>query len=187
MKHCMLDLETLDNGPQSAIISIGACKFGPETNEIGEKFHAHIDWDDALKHGTVSGGTLKWWMKQSDEARMAVVDAPTVKLATALEMLATFFKGSTYVWGNGATFDITILENAYGRENAPWKFFNVRDVRTVVHMAKGLCEKDEFQFEGIRHDAADDAVHQARYVSKMWQILRAKEITHIINTSTDGA
>lgn len=188
MDSVMIDLETLDNTATSAIISIGACKFDPEANDdkvIGQTLHLHVDWDDAIQNGTVSGDTLKWWIKQNDESRNAIINAPTVKLATALEMLSMFFKGSTYIWGNGSTFDISILENAYGRNNAPWNFFDVRDVRTVVHLADGMLNKNDFPFIGIKHDASDDAVHQAIYVSAMWKLLRCKEPTHIYNISTD--
>ncbi|MCV5360349.1 3'-5' exoribonuclease, partial [Escherichia coli] len=39
MKHLMIDLETMDNKPTSAIASIGAVFFDPETGEMGEQFY----------------------------------------------------------------------------------------------------------------------------------------------------
>lgn len=173
MRHVMIDLETFDTGPRAAIISIGACFFDPETGEIGDKFHIGIDWNDAIKRGTVSGDTLRWWFAQEPSAIERLLNLPTVPVETALRDLSNFCGwANPYVWGNGSTFDITILENAYGRDQAPWKFWNTRDVRTVVHMARGILEKDQISFEGVQHDALDDAIYQAKYVSEMWQVLR---------------
>ncbi|MFM2590025.1 3'-5' exoribonuclease domain-containing protein [Vibrio sp. TBV020] len=38
MKNLMIDLETMGNSSNAAIVSIGACFFEPSTGEIGEKF-----------------------------------------------------------------------------------------------------------------------------------------------------
>ena len=57
----------------------------------------------------------------------------------------------------------------YGMK-APWQYFNVRDVRTVVELGemKGYT-KDVVEFEGTPHVALDDAKPQARYVSLITQ------------------
>lgn len=39
MKHVMLDLETMGNGPRAAIVSIGAVFFDPLTGELGVVVH----------------------------------------------------------------------------------------------------------------------------------------------------
>jgi len=79
-----------------------------------------------------------------------------------------------YVWGNGATFDISILEAAYRQRGIPipWAFWNIRDVRTIAALAWPHVKKDHTEFVGVPHRALDDAKHQARYVSAMWQHLR---------------
>jgi inhibitor of KinA sporulation pathway (predicted exonuclease) len=46
---------------------------------------------------------------------------------------------------------------------SPWKFWNVRDVRTVVDIMK--INPKEFIFNGIKHNALDDAVHQVKYMT----------------------
>ncbi|EQA7358075.1 3'-5' exonuclease [Enterobacter hormaechei] len=48
-----------------------------------------------------------------------------------------------------------------------------RDVRTVVEMGKAISfdPKRDMPFEGTRHSALDDAIHQAKYVSAIWQKL----------------
>ncbi|EMP5336427.1 3'-5' exoribonuclease, partial [Citrobacter freundii] len=47
------------------------------------------------------------------------------------------------------------------------------DVRTVVEMGKviGIDPKRDMPFDGTRHSALDDAIHQAKYVSSIWQKL----------------
>ena len=46
----------------------------------------------------------------------------------------------------------------------------MRDVRTVVAMARGIVEKPDMA--GVAHHAGEDAEHQARYVCAMWRTLR---------------
>ena len=81
------------------------------------------------------------------------------------------------VWGNGSTFDITILENAYkiiGDIPHPWKFWNIRDLRTLVNAASviGFNHK-QLKHVGVYHDALADAVHQAK--------IAANALNYIIN------
>jgi hypothetical protein len=76
------------------------------------------------------------------------------------------------VWGNGSTFDCTILRSAYTTVSGeipagcPWDFWQERDVRTVValgHVAGSPDHKNETYFKGTRHNCVDDAAHQAAY------------------------
>lgn len=176
LDHIMIDLETLGTKQHSIFISIGACRFNPHNGQIGDKFHQLIDWDSAVKAGrTVDGSTIKWWFQQSDAARKEVVRHGK----PLMDVMKSFGKWvrqnpASKVWGNGATFDIAILENAYHELFGvlPWDCWNVRDVRTIVDLATGKISRDEMKFEGTQHNALDDAVHQAKYVSKMWQALR---------------
>lgn len=52
-------------------------------------------------------------------------------------------------------------------------FYNERDVRTIVDLGQsiGFDPKRDMPFDGIKHDALADAIHQARYVSAIWQLL----------------
>ncbi|HEM0000754.1 TPA: 3'-5' exoribonuclease, partial [Escherichia coli] len=47
------------------------------------------------------------------------------------------------------------------------------DVRTIVQLgeAVGFYAKNMIPFEGTPHNALDDARHQAKYVSAIWQKL----------------
>lgn len=175
MKHLMIDLETLGKTPQAPIVAIGAVYFDPMTGELGDTFYVAIDFGSACERRTPDASTIKWWLGQSDAARSAVVKGKE-DMREALRGLIQFIKannGAT-VWGNGATFDISMLEDCIRqyRGTVPWDFWAVRDVRTVVEMGelKGI-KRDSVKFEGTPHHALDDAKHQARYVSKMYSAL----------------
>jgi len=52
--------------------------------------------------------------------------------------------------------------------------YNDRDVRTIVDLGRALLgfdPKKDMPFTGERHNALDDAIHQAKYVSAIYQAL----------------
>lgn len=171
MKDIMIDIETLGTTYGCAVLSIGAVRFDRNTGEIGDKFYASMG-QQAQKYGHASQSTLDWWEQQSPEAKEAAFSGTEDPVAVA-NTLASGIDKNDLVWGNGSIFDITILESWFASVNVavPWKFWNVRDVRTVVDLSP-LNVKD-FAREGIHHNALDDAIHQAKYISAMIQSLRA--------------
>ena len=177
MDHLMIDLETMGTAPDAPILAIGAARFDPLNGAVTATFYRAIDPADAFKHGVVSGETFKWWMKQADEARLAVI-AGTDTLDNALYEFHQFYRQrceGACVWGNGATFDISLLERAYHQlwpdQGAPWGFRAVRDCRTINDVASGLYP-DIPRAKGVAHNALDDAIYQAEWVSAAWQALR---------------
>lgn len=170
LRHCMIDLETLDLKPSSKIVSIGAVIFDPRQSKLGETFYMELD-HKAQKNRTqddTPDGTVAWWKKQSPAVKKALKG--TDLLADALEELDFFLPKDVKVWGNGSIFDIAILEDAYRQLDIeiPWKFWNVLDMRTV----KAVYEAGRGGFSracgGNKHNALDDAVHQAESVCIMW-------------------
>ncbi|HAO9131241.1 TPA: exonuclease [Escherichia coli] len=178
--HLMIDLETMGTNTNAPIVVIGAVFFDPQTGEIGPVFYIVISLTDAMNTGTVpDGGTIKWWLKQSSEARAAIL-TDQVKLKDALSRFREFINEYSdekfvQVWGNGATFDNAILRTSYERLDipCPWRYHNDRDVRTIVELGKTIDfdARILIPFEGVRHNALDDARHQAKYVSAIWQKL----------------
>ena len=73
MKHVMLDLETMGNGPRAAIVSIGAVFFDPLTGELGAEFEAAIDLRSSAKSGEIDPDTVLWWLGQGEEARAGLI------------------------------------------------------------------------------------------------------------------
>ncbi len=167
-----IDLETLNLVPSSHILAIGAARFDLVTGIVSDTFERTVEMinqDDR----TVDMSTIKFWLGQSDEARRALISESTVSLEQALRDFAMFVQEDDVVWGNGATFDISIMEHAYNYK-APWKYFNVNDMRTIVRVAeciKGFNKRD-VQFVGEPHKALDDAVHQAKVIHLAYKSLR---------------
>ena len=84
LNDVMLDLETIGQHSNAVIVSIGAVFFNPLTGNIGAEFYQVIDIEDAMKYGEVDGSTLKWWMKQNDDARSIFNTNDTMPLKDAL-------------------------------------------------------------------------------------------------------
>lgn len=181
MNNLMIDLETMGNKPNAPIVSIGAVFFDPSTGELGPDFYQVVSLKSAIAGGAVPDPeTIIWWMQQSEEARMAICDEDAITISAALIKLNTFILDNSgidkvQVWGNGATFDNVILRASYDRELIPcmWKFWNDRDVRTIVELGRqiGINPRRDIPFEGDRHNALADAKHQAKYLSAIWKRL----------------
>jgi hypothetical protein len=176
MKHLMIDLETMGSIFNAPVLAIGAVMFDPNTGELGDRFYGAIDIADACRHGLPSGETIKWWMGQGDDARKAAV-AGTQSAETVFAGFRAFIQKQTAdvcPWGNGATFDISILEYAFLKitgDVAPWKFWNVRDCRTIKEIANEAGCSFDGPRAGTHHHALDDAIHQAQWVSHYWRHL----------------
>lgn len=178
--HLVIDLETMGTNINAPIVVIAGVLFDPQTGEIGLVFYKVISLVDAMKSGGIPDGeTIEWWLKQSSEARSALL-MDQIPLDDALLQLREFIDENAdekfiQVWGNGATFDNTILRRSYERLGipCPWRYYNDRDVRTIVELGKaiGFDARATVPFEGVRHNALDDARHQAKCVSAILQKL----------------
>ena len=172
-----IDLETLGTSPRSAIIAIGAVRFSPITGEVDMEntFYKRIDWNSATRGRQVSGDTLRWWMGQSNEARKEITKGGN-STKQVLEEFYGWFPSGGKAWGNGAAFDVAMLEDALLQVGlvAPWKFWDVRDMRTVVAIGAGIADKNAIQRAGTHHNALDDAAHQARTIAHIWRAVIGK-------------
>ncbi|MZW92285.1 exonuclease, partial [Escherichia coli] len=154
--HLMIDLETMGKNPDAPIISIGAIFFDPQTGDMGPEFSKTIDLETA--GGVIDRDTIKWWLKQSREAQSAIM-TDEIPLDDALLQLREFIDENSgeffvQVWGNGANFDNTILRRSYERQGipCPWRYYNDRDVRTIVELGKAIDfdARTAIPFEGER-------------------------------------
>ncbi|QMA42616.1 3'-5' exoribonuclease [Citrobacter freundii] len=183
--HLMVDLETMGSGPDAPIVSIGAVYFDPSTGNTGAEFYQVVSLESSMSFGMKpDASTIQWWLKQSSEARSAILVDEAMGLRETLELLADFIaenaaNGSHTVqlWGNGCSFDNVILRRAYALTETPFAvpFWNDRDVRTMVELGKsvGINPRFDIPFEGDMHNALSDARHQVKYVSAIWQRLTA--------------
>lgn len=187
-KHIMIDIETLGTQPGCAVVAIGAVWFDLEDNGWRPKhkgYYAEVLLEDAMKHGQASAGTLAFWMKQDDNARKFLTnDVGKVSLKTALQGLDGFIghqsedkdRRDVYVWGNCNKFDLGNLEAMYDALNLPypWNYGRGQNVRTVVWLAQQFfgCDKPDMKAGRTAHNALDDAIHQAEYITQMVRTIR---------------
>lgn len=161
MQNIMLDLETMSTSANAAIVSIGAVKFNH--SEITDKFYTTIDLQSCIKKGfEIDGNTIKWWMKQSDDARKEIYNKG-VEIKDALRDFRKWIgKENIQIWGNGADFDNTILTNAFCKYGLilPWPYHSNRCFRTIKYSFETIKIADV----GTAHKAVDDAEYQAKYL-----------------------
>lgn len=194
--HIAIDLETLSTSPAAVILSIGAVAMAEGGDTLADFYSI---CSIASQHDRqIDKSTLEWWDKQSPEARNAITQAnepnsPT--LDSVLDELTEWIGqlGETHeviVHGNGAAFDIAILEHAYKEISpfVPWNFRNVRDMRTLRDICLRLGLEPQIKKAaprtGTHHNALDDAHFQARIVIES---LKAIETYHAAHTSTAQA
>lgn len=185
MNHIMLDFETLSLSKNAAIVSIGAVEFDPSTGLLGREFFRRIDLQTSIDAGlSVSGNTIYFWLKQSREAQDEIVHGDKVSLKQALSEFKEFYQetvpdgqeeSDVQLWANGPTADLTWLNSALEAvgDKQFWPHWCERCVRTIVHLGRqvGFDAKHNIPRKGIEHGALDDAKHQARYVSAIWQVV----------------
>lgn len=164
--HCMLDLETMGTGNDAAITAIGAIKFDPLTDGELQKFYVTVDLQSSVDFGLkMDPGTVIWWLKQSDEARQAML-RETIDLPTALDGFNQWLKEDMPVWGNGSTFDNVVIRSAFKacHMKPVWGFRNDRCFRTMKNLVPVKPPPDV----GTAHNAVHDAEHQALWLRSIY-------------------
>lgn len=186
----MIDLETFGKKPGCAILSIGATLFNRFSGEIVDTFYVEINQQSCVDTGfTADISTLEWWSQQSDEAQALLertIGGGGTPIRDAVQALRDWLSPHTQtqsfrgVWANDPTFDVSILEAAFDRFRIgyPWKFWTPRSCRTLVDIGQqfGTDPKRTTPFEGIAHNALDDAKHQTQYVCAILQHLAPKTL-----------
>lgn len=174
MKNIMLDLETMGTRCNSAIVAIGAVEFDEDLGII-DRFYETVDLQSCLDKGLdITGATVMWWMKQSEEARRDICK-DNIPLKDALKAFQDWIgKGNIQIWGNGAAFDNAILKNAYTKFKVdnPWPHWSDRCYLTI----KNSYPKVELKRTGTFHNAVDDAESQANHLIQIVQKSKLKGV-----------
>lgn len=141
----MIDIETLGTSSNAVIATIGAMKFNRRDRlkpfEEMNSFYRRINTESCSSLGMeISEETVKWWETQDEKSRDEIYNPSNrVSIQEALQELSNFIGNYpfTFIWAQGPHFDCTILENAYRKCNIPlpWKFWNVRDCRTILDIS----------------------------------------------------
>jgi hypothetical protein len=166
--NIMVDLETLGTEPGCKILSIGATVFGPWGCYKDDTFYLEIRMADQGRL-VADQKTMDWWEGQDPNVRDALFgnQHEKVSIESALAAFQDYliemkdkYKEDVAIWGNGASFDSSILRAAYSvvlNQDSPWSGFNDRCYRTL----KVLQPKVKLVRVGSHHNALDDALSQA--------------------------
>ena len=170
----MVDLETLGTAPGSVILSIGAVAFNADTPESSwsQFYSAPILQASCTDLGlTVDDATVTWWrarVNETTDLRNFYEDTEnayrSMHLAVAITDFKRWFPTGAALWGNGANFDNVLLRGAFKacRVPAPWAYYDDACYRTMKNRFKTQVPAPRFQ--GLKHDALADALHQTRHL-----------------------
>jgi hypothetical protein len=174
-KHIMVDIETWGLAASSVICSIGAVCFNIRDGIKSEFYVENLSIEDQLGlfKRTIDADTVRWWMKQSPEARKCFekdefYGAGLLGFHTWIKEAigdGRFFnvekdavENYPYFMWSKSSFDFNILEDAIRSYllDIPWSYKALMDLRTLSRLIP--CE---LKFEGTKHNALDDAKNQA--------------------------
>jgi len=184
----VVDIETLGQGPDAVIGSIGVVVVDLGGLFVVDEFYCRVDHNQVNR--SRSEDTLAFWELQRQESPAAWDElfnpaGQRLFITNALELLATFLlkvfgrAEDVQLMGNGSEFDNVILAHAYeqwGMEK-PWHFRGNQSLRTAVWMGRvllGIDPKYEQPFEGSRHIALHDARHEAAYLIAILKAFRGR-------------
>lgn len=176
--NIMMDIETTGIRPGCRVLSIGLAVFYIANGKgtIGHTTTIYPSLTDQV--GIDDPGTLQWWSTQSPEARNVFVDnhingVPVSKafeafkefIQNAVDWHKSLYDGGTEkvnvcIWGNGATFDNSIVQHMFEAKGypVPWNTFGDRCYRTAFNM----LGRPSLARAGTHHNALDDAIYQAQ-------------------------
>ncbi|ASV43410.1 exodeoxyribonuclease VIII [Vibrio phage JSF12] len=196
----VFDLETLATEANSIVTEVSAVGFNLLSGEIVAEKTWHLDIDCQVQLGrVVSGGTIAFWLMQSEEAREKVAHASSeyckrnglpmpLPVGGFVLQLAHFLKTTSeawaaedlenrnpqpLVWGNGITFDLgklhSLIRSVYG--NDIWNYSAERDARTYCGLAPSVKQAFWSDFRGIEHYGLDDCKHEIRYLVTIYNLI----------------
>lgn len=175
--NIMMDIETTGARPGCRVLSIGLVEFD-EKGTI-DSLLVHPKLSDQV--GVDDGNTMGWWGTQSAEAKSVFADNHILgeSVEYVYKRIKTFIddlvdarkslsqgldKVDVCIWGNGATFDNSIVQHMFYAKGLPipWNTFGDRCYRTAINM----LGRPSLQRQGVHHNALDDAMYQANCLIK---------------------
>lgn len=170
--HLMIDIEGLGTGPDAAILTIAAQSFDPfGTGYYDRHYYARITLE-SQENRRIQDDTLAWWATQPEAQQEAFAEEDRVPLEQALDELYRLAWQHDYIWAQGPTYDINILEHAYKSYNKtqPWQFYRIRDSRTVLSLWP------ERPVPPTSHHALEDTRKQINILQQTLKHLNVKEL-----------
>lgn len=189
--NMVIDLETHGTLPTSRILQIGAAM---KEASLEITLPRHVPMEPRLGNPfTEDEATIAWWA-HPDRAHAAKVVFDESTMAASYEAgirgAHTNFsyavdrhgKENVYVWGNGADFDLPILQHSFAVFGLPWPFDyrNHRCFRTYRAMFADIAKNTKpFRKGNMRylpeHTAGADAIYEFEWLTAIeeYRYLRA--------------
>jgi hypothetical protein len=182
----MTDIETLGTETNSTIIQIAAIAFDIDSGTHISKFNQITDITKNVNMN-VTGLTLKWWLDTDSELLHDLINRGTVSSDELLRNFHDWLLGFRYdeanelvLWGNGILFDNKMIKHQFEELGLiyPIKYYNDRDVRTIVDIAGKKLGVSDKELKGYfdntdlrKHDAYDDVIRQLNLVTECYNLL----------------
>ena len=160
--HVMVDIETYDVIPSAVILSLGACTI---RDSAAGCFYTEFD-PNTQSDRTTSASTIEWWKRQGEDK---IPNKSTTYLEDGLRKFSFWLsslRAEPIIWCKGTDFDVAILADAYKYYNMriPWKYNNIRDMRTLKK-----CHPQLTYIENPNpHHALQDAIYQTHHLQQIF-------------------
>ncbi|MCX0428022.1 3'-5' exonuclease [Aeromonas veronii] len=176
----VVDTETLATDKRALVLTLSAVRFNRYAAELGLSFdngepfmdgettlHLKLNVTEQLLAGrTVDPGTVKWWNGRGDAARASIINGHSVSTREALALFSGFVQGAQ-MFARGTDFDPPILASLFEDFGlpVPWRFNQVRDVRTYIDAlsggTKGYLENWQAPDWFVSHNSLHDCIRDA--------------------------
>ena len=169
--HIMIDIETLATTPDAVVMSVGAVKFDPTSDQPPySKTLWRPDIDEQTERDRhVSESTLEWWAKLPQHIQDdAFSEDSRIPVTEFMKELNRYCVGADKIWCQGPQFDMLILENLYIQwgHHFGWQFWQVMDCRTLFQLMPVDPRK---AIQQDLHSADADAYYQAIGVQQCYE------------------
>lgn len=189
----VMDSETLAMDKKAIVLTLSAVRFNLLGRELGitiengklvedgeNVLHLKLDVTEQILAGrTIDPGTVAWWNKRSEGARQAIINGQSMSVREALILFSDFIQGAQ-PFSRGTDFDppiIASLMEDFGLK-APWKYNQVRDVRTYIDALtdgrSGYLQQWQTPFWFVSHHSLHDCIRDAE------QMLMARSLRLVV-------
>lgn len=183
----MIDIETLGLDPRTVVTQFAFAAYerdDPET--IIREAEEYLPIQPQLHVGrTIRADTVIWWMGQSDAARAGFNQNSGDDMAELIALVQSLHRKISQVieeadeveiWAKGPQFDIVAIESLFDDIglSAPWKYGQIRDLRTIMAAAGVDRHSVEFPASLTPHHALSDCKYQILQLTESWRRMRAR-------------
>jgi hypothetical protein len=169
-QHYMLDIEMVGHPTDAAPAPLEIAWVRFDEDPFVYRSCA-VDVHSAVKAGcTQATETWMWWMRQDKAAKDRIVAGQdgAWQLPAVLMRMADRIPADSILWARGVDWQWV---QAYFRVcglRFPWKYGNVRDVRTICALAPEVTVPNV----GVSHSALDDCMYQINHLNAVLAVLK---------------